>query len=1067
MHKRHLLCCITILILLLSQITKAAVSLRVFSKDEGLYENNISKPRFYIQNFGTEPLSDFYCYYYFTIENGKQPQVEDFYTPDASISFEDLGSSNYRVKFLFSGITINPGQTLPNPDGEIIGLHYTDWSLWDKANDYSNSGTAFFVLNGNIPVYSSSGILIYGNDPGTPAIPPQPPTINTSTAGYAVLSSEYTDLRDSVEIKGGDVGSKVYIEAGCDVVVKGSLFSGRGMFLRERAHIYNDAAAVEEIREQNGIVVDGSKRSYAQLHIPSINLIPVTPGTRDTTVPNDGFCILPPGNYRDFHAYSRSTITLEPGNYVFNQFIIEPDVTIILKVADNERIDIKVSGEVRFSDRTEMLFERDTTFPYSINIYSTHNGQFFIGNNCKIYGAITAPASEVHVYSRTLFYGTIYGKRVVIEPKSTVCKPPVLLDLWHSEWAYSPPFSSSVFNYKAIVTDVTTTLIIKPVASTGSTILINGNSSDTLNLTSVKTDAAIKVSNPDQCGTTTYNINIEKSANYQIFVNDDSPCTPDNEDGLSWGTAFKNLQKGIDRATQEGKEIWVAEGVYKPTFRTDSLNPRSATFMIYSGIQIIGGYKGYEVNGEPQGSLYNTILSGDLSGNDDSISVWPPAIADTQYISDNVYHVVTMSENSNTSSIKLERLNIKGGVATGKGKDMIGAGVLNSTTSPTLEFVIITRNLADSSGAGVYDAGGIRLLKNCLIEKNVSIRGCGAGLFTENGNLEIDASVFYRNELKDTASISGGAGIYSINSTVSMVNTVFSKNNSQTQSGAIHSKNGFVKISSSTFSGNSSRISAECIGNENGTANIINSILWNDGDSLELAGDSITVNYSCIRDGFSGTGNISENPLFMNDANPSGTDGKFGTFDDGLFLSEGSPCINKGFADSNAPLTDIILTEREDIDIGAYEYFKEQDYDKVFGYLDPSGNFIAEDKIHVIDKIWHWWYVSIYAECNYAAVGQILVPKNKHTKKKSNIYTNFYSLDSLGNTISGLPPVRIQLYKVGERDGMLVFQTKTKTQGKPIVFVKDNSYHNWENNWAYVVCAKSSNFKAITPSSQF
>lgn len=143
MHKRHLICCIPILILLISQTSIADVSLRVFSKDEGLYENNISKPRFYIQNFGTEPLSNFYCYYYFTIENGKQPQVEDFYTPDASISFEDLGNCNYRVKFLFSGITINPGQILPNPDGEIIGLHYTDWSLWDKTNDYSNSELPF------------------------------------------------------------------------------------------------------------------------------------------------------------------------------------------------------------------------------------------------------------------------------------------------------------------------------------------------------------------------------------------------------------------------------------------------------------------------------------------------------------------------------------------------------------------------------------------------------------------------------------------------------------------------------------------------------------------------------------------------------------------------------------------------------------------------------------------------------------------------------------------------------------------------------------------------------------
>ncbi len=125
MHKRHLYCCISILILSLLKFAEADVSLRVFTKDEGLYENNISKPRFYIQNFGNVPLSNFYCYYYFTVEEGKTPIVEDYYTPDASITLEDLSDGNYRVKFFFSGITINPGQTLPNPDGEIIGLHYT------------------------------------------------------------------------------------------------------------------------------------------------------------------------------------------------------------------------------------------------------------------------------------------------------------------------------------------------------------------------------------------------------------------------------------------------------------------------------------------------------------------------------------------------------------------------------------------------------------------------------------------------------------------------------------------------------------------------------------------------------------------------------------------------------------------------------------------------------------------------------------------------------------------------------------------------------------------------------
>lgn len=118
-------------------------------------------------------------------------------------------------------------------------------------------------MNGNIPVYSSSGVLIYGNDLGIPEIPPQPPQVNTETANYAILSSEFTDLRDGSEVKGGDAGSNVYLEAGCDAVVRGSLFSGGNMFLRERAHIYNDVDAIKEIREQNGIIVEGSKRSNA------------------------------------------------------------------------------------------------------------------------------------------------------------------------------------------------------------------------------------------------------------------------------------------------------------------------------------------------------------------------------------------------------------------------------------------------------------------------------------------------------------------------------------------------------------------------------------------------------------------------------------------------------------------------------------------------------------------------------------------------------------------------------------------------------------------------------------
>jgi hypothetical protein len=173
MHTHRFSLCTLLLVCILFQTASAVVSLRVFSKDEGPIENSLSRPRFYIQNFGTEPLSNFYCYYYFTTEQSKTPILEDYYTPDATITLENLTNGNYRVRIDFTGITINPGQTHPNPDGEVIGLHYGDWSAWDKTNDFSNTGLTSFTLNGNIPVYSLGGVLIYGNLPSDPATPPQ------------------------------------------------------------------------------------------------------------------------------------------------------------------------------------------------------------------------------------------------------------------------------------------------------------------------------------------------------------------------------------------------------------------------------------------------------------------------------------------------------------------------------------------------------------------------------------------------------------------------------------------------------------------------------------------------------------------------------------------------------------------------------------------------------------------------------------------------------------------------------------------------------------------------------
>lgn len=143
---------ITMLFISLVQNVSSEVSVMVYSKDEGLHEHNISKPRIVIENTGTEPVSDFYCLYYFTTENGKLPVIEDYYTPNGSVSLLHMGHNKYAVRYDFSGVTLYPGETFPSSDGNVIGIHYPNWEPLCKENDLSCSLSSDFVPNHNIPV---------------------------------------------------------------------------------------------------------------------------------------------------------------------------------------------------------------------------------------------------------------------------------------------------------------------------------------------------------------------------------------------------------------------------------------------------------------------------------------------------------------------------------------------------------------------------------------------------------------------------------------------------------------------------------------------------------------------------------------------------------------------------------------------------------------------------------------------------------------------------------------------------------------------------------------------------
>ena len=103
----------------------------------------------------------------------------------------------------------------------------------------------------------------------------------------------------------------------------------------------------------------------------------------------------------------------------------------------------------------------------------------------------------------------------------------------------------------------------------------------------------------------------------------DIDATP-NGDGLSWKTAFIDLQDGLDaaRLLEGPDEVWIAEGIYHPTYQVEEGNPRAVTFLPGGEVSIYGGFEGgpcagcdTDLDGDNQVAVEDVLLL---------LSVWGP-----------------------------------------------------------------------------------------------------------------------------------------------------------------------------------------------------------------------------------------------------------------------------------------------------------------------------------------------------------------------------------------------------------------------------------------------------------
>jgi len=178
----------------------------------------------------------------------------------------------------------------------------------------------------------------------------------------------------------------------------------------------------------------------------------------------------------------------------------------------------------------------------------------------------------------------------------------------------------------------------------------------------------------------------------------------------------------------------------------------------------------------------------------------------------------------------------------------------------------------------VNSGGGLFTLNGFTIQNGQSDY-VGGGILVEWGyNMIVEIK---NNIIKDNYASVVGGGLYSWNATGSVTRNIFTNNSTGEGGNAARLNNGGINFYNNTLWENDNSLYVRSSDHR-----IINNIIWdNDDHEFILVNNNPTIEYNIVKNGYDGTGNISDNPQFYDPDNNDFT------------LSASSPAIDAGHPD--------------------------------------------------------------------------------------------------------------------------------------------------------------------------